>query len=381
MVSKLVNTLSSFGLTCLILMGLFVLTFAGTWAQIDEGLYEVQKRYFDSFYLIFELGWLRVPFPGGQLLLSLLFINLVVGGIVRIKKSNSRIGILTTHVGILMLLSGGFIEYYFSHEGSMALFEGDQSSEYRSYHHWEIAVIEDLGGGEFEEHLIPYNQFVSSNLAREVTFSSGSLPFDLVVSGYLPNCSVVAAGHGSTDPKGFRLRSKRRNMKTELDLAGHQLVLREKESGKIHETILWSGSRYPYVVEISGRTWGVELRKQLWRLPFEVHLDKFIRVLHPRTGMAKSFESEITKISGDDSQKIKISMNEPLRHEGYVMYQESWGPEGAGPDDRLFSQFAVSRNPADQWPLYACLVIVVGLLLHFSLKLLRYIRAEARAQA
>jgi hypothetical protein len=43
----------------------------------------------------------------------------------------------------------------------------------------------------------------------------------------------------------------------------------------------------------------------------------------------------------------------------------------------LFSTFAVVRNPADQFPLYACIVIATGLVLHFTRKLLRHIRLEA----
>jgi hypothetical protein len=39
----------------------------------------------------------------------------------------------------------------------------------------------------------------------------------------------------------------------------------------------------------------------------------------------------------------------------------------------------VVQNPADQYPLYACIVIALGLALHYSRKLLRHIRAEARA--
>jgi hypothetical protein len=36
------------------------------------------------------------------------------------------------------------------------------------------------------------------------------------------------------------------------------------------------------------------------------------------------------------------------------------------------------RNPADQYPLYACIVIATGMILHFGRKLTRYIRVEAK---
>jgi hypothetical protein len=74
-------------------------------------------------------------------------------------------------------------------------------------------------------------------------------------------------------------------------------------------------------------------------------------------------------------------MNEPLRHEGYTFYQSSWGPQGSSPDARLFSVFAVVNNPSDRVPLIACIIIALGLLYHFGLKLFRHVRAEARKAA
>ena len=45
---------------------------------------------------------------------------------------------------------------------------------------------------------------------------------------------------------------------------------------------------------------------------------------------------------------------------------------------REYSVFAVVRNPADQWPKYACYVIGIGLVLHFGMKLAAYLRSRAR---
>lgn len=71
-------------------------------------------------------------------------------------------------------------------------------------------------------------------------------------------------------------------------------------------------------------------------------------------------------------------MNEPLRYEGFTLFQSGWGPQNAGPGEPLFSTFSVVNNPADQWPLYSCLVISAGLLIHFLQKLFSYLRAENR---
>jgi hypothetical protein len=59
-----------------------------------------------------------------------------------------------------------------------------------------------------------------------------------------------------------------------------------------------------------------------------------------------------------------------------VLFQSSWGPPNARPGERLFSVFSVVRNPSDHWPLYSCIVIGVGLLIAFTQKLMKYVRAQ-----
>ena len=78
---------------------------------------------------------------------------------------------------------------------------------------------------------------------------------------------------------------------------------------------------------------------------------------------------------------MKIEMNRPLRDQGLVLYQASWGPANARPGTPLFSTLSVVRNPADQWPTWACLVIFLGLVIHFGRRLWIYVRRETRKLA
>jgi hypothetical protein len=92
--------------------------------------------------------------------------------------------------------------------------------------------------------------------------------------------------------------------------------------------------------------------------------------------MPKSFSSAVTIAEAGTRRQVTISMNEPLRQEGLVLYQASWGPSNARPGDPLFSTLAVVRNPADRYPLYACIVIATGLVLHFARRLVRHVRSQ-----
>ena len=208
------------------------------------------------------------------------------------------------------------------------------------------------------------------------------LPFDLTVTKAFGNCSVHAASpghsHGSTAVvDGFSIHPLPREMKSEYDTAGAYVTLREKVSGAEHAAILWGRNWYPFNVNVEGRRWTVDLHHRRWTVPFTVVLDDFRKEDHPGLNMARSFESDITKIEKGVPQRINISMNEPLRHEGYVLFQSGWGPPDAPPGSRLYSDFSVVRNPADQVPLYACIIIAMGLLLHFCRRLYRHVRIEA----
>ena len=110
-------------------------------------------------------------------------------------------------------------------------------------------------------------------------------------------------------------------------------------------------------------------------MPFSIRLTDFAG-RHPGLSMAKSFESDVVKVENGTEQKVLIKMNEPLRHEGLVLFQSSFNQQ---PGEREVSIFSVVHNPSDFWPLYACIVIGVGLLITFLPKLLKFVRAEPGA--
>jgi len=79
----MIKFLSSTRITVVCLFLLFILTFWGTIAQVQQGLYAAQDRFFNSFYFL-AAGW--IPFPGAQLVLWVLFVNLICMVILTYKK-------------------------------------------------------------------------------------------------------------------------------------------------------------------------------------------------------------------------------------------------------------------------------------------------------
>jgi hypothetical protein len=163
----------------------------------------------------------------------------------------------------------------------------------------------------------------------------------------------------------------------EANIAGAHLQVTDIRSGAVHEGIVWAAQAQPWTVRCAGRDFLLDLRRERHLLPFSIRLDEFTKLDHPGTAMPRSFESEVTLMEAESERAVRISMNEPLRSQGLVVYQASYGPQGAPSRARLFSTFAIVRNPADQLPLYACIVIATGLLLHFGRKLRLRLRAQA----
>ena len=380
----IVDALSSLWLSCVLLVLLALLTWLGTLYQVEHGLFAAQVKYFDSLFLVHQAGSIAIPLPGGTLVMGILFVNLVFGGIVRMRKTKATLGILVTHIGILMLIAAGFVKAYYSEDGHVTLYEGQRSNLFESYHHWEVAVTEPLPSGEVRESVAAQEDFVAAAPGQPAILRGGSLPFDVEMSRFYPPCDVFPKGPmvGSDVPvvDGFFLQARPLEKDNEANVAGAYVTLIGRD-GQRREAILHGASRAPLTVEYDGRRFGVALRREQWVMPFTVALENFEKEDHPRMMMPKSFSSDVVVVEDSSERKVKISMNEPLRQEGLVLYQASWGPSNARPGDRLFSTLAVVRNPADQYPLYACIVIAIGLVMHFSLKLRKHIRHEAEKAA
>lgn len=393
MFPKIFAALSSYWLAIACLLGLFWLTLVGTISQRegDLGLYASQVKYFESWLVLHQVAgpWslgdrefaLLVPFPGGQTLMLLLGINLICGGFIRFRYSWKRIGVTITHVGILMMLAAGFVKYRWGDEGALRLWEGETGDEYVSYHEWEIAISERLPEGKVKEHLIPGERFMRLGKQRTATFTSPELPFEVTVSRVLQNARAVAAGRFANPDNpvvdGVFLQELTASASNEVNMLGLYATFVGKTERTREEAILTGDAFVPYVLELGGKAFGVDLRKKRYRMPFAVRLDRFVHELHPRTMQDKSFESYVTQVMGGTERKVHIEMNSPLRHDGLVLFQSGWGPQDTeGSGGRYYSVFAVVRNPSDQWPLISCLVITLGLLVHFGMKLGRYVARE-----
>ena len=374
---SILDFFSSLGLSCALLILLALLTYLGTIDQVENGLFEAQKKYFESFVVPNAIG--PFPLPGAYLVMGALFVNLVLGGIVRIRKSWATAGIIVGHMGILMMLGAGLVKYHWSKEGHVTLYEGQSKSEFESYYDWELVVLEPTERGTTREHPIAPADVASATGAAGRVFRDPTLPFELQVSNYMRNCRPMRKGPmfdvDVPVVDGWFLNAMPLDKEAEQNVPGVYVSARTSD-GTNTTGVVWGLSDEPLKATFGGKPYSLVLRRQRFPMPFTVRLDKFTKENQPRMDMPKLFSSDVSVSEPQGTRAVKISMNEPLRDKGLVLYQASWGPSNAKPGDPLFSTLAVVSNPSDQWPLYSCIVIAAGMLLHFTRKLVRHVRLE-----
>ena len=103
----------------------------------------------------------------------------------------------------------------------------------------------------------------------------------------------------------------------------------------------------------------------------ELNLIRFTPEFYPGTMKPKSFESEVIVIDGEGRGiPVHIRMNEPLRTHGWTLYQMSWGMQG----NDYVSILSASSNPFEQGPKWASYLIALGLVWHFGMVFIRYVK-------
>jgi hypothetical protein len=375
----LFRLLSSYGLAGIILVLLTLLTYLGTLAQVEMGLYAAVQRYFASWIVLHPLpGGLIVPLPGVALLLVLLSINILLGAMIRLRRDPSSIGLFVVHGGILFMLAGGLATWWFGIEGQMTLAEGQTSSRFQSYHTWELAVTDTSPEGKNIEFTIPEATLKGVQNGGSPLAIDLGLPFSIRAERYYVNANVMPKGPNFEAPTpvvdGFFIQPLARDPQIERNMPALYANLIDAGTGAATPEILWGNSVQPLAVSYGGRTFTLELRHTTWNLPFALRLEKFTREFHPNTRQPRKFASDVVRIEDGSERPVHIRMNEPLRSEGYVFFQASYIEDPN--TGRMMSTLAVTKNPSDQWPLYACIIITAGMLLHFGVRLTGYLRRE-----
>jgi len=391
----LIDTLASLKLTVLLLILSMILILLGTLEQVHWGIWHVQKVYFSSwlcFYPMDPTAPLQIPLPAGFTLGALLIINLAFAHVRHFKATTAKIGNLMIHAGLLLLLGGGFVTAIYQEESAMIIPEGEQRNYSEAFREFEIALVQKSAASDA---VVAIPDSILRDIAAKKAPSSVELPgtpYTLVVQTYHPNAMLRAK---SQMPDGLALKATQGiGARTELaykplpesyddnkpnaPTAIVELKTKDKSLGTWALNLNLTESFDAQTFEDAGKTYELSLRRTRYYVPFTVQLDKFTHEKYPGTETPKRFASDVTLKEGASSFPFNISMNQPLRHAGLTFFQSSFGNTKEG---KNLSVLQVVRNPGWLIPYISVALMSLGLVWHFGVSLLRFLRGRAAKAA
>ena len=370
--TRLWKIITSFELTIVSLALLMALVFLCTLAQVHLGTLGAVNAYMRSFIVWWQPQSMNISipvFPGGTLVGMALVVNLTASTIKRLAFTWQKAGLWIVHIGLILLIAGEFATGAFQVDTSMAIEVGQTVNFVESPRSMELAVIDTTDPAYDDVYSIP-----EATLAREGTVAIPGTPLAIRVRKFFRNANLSALGQG--DPPSMATAGVGPGVK----VVGAPAVTRDEEinhttafiepiaGGRSFGTWLVStdlGAPQGFTYE--GRSYRLLVRPRRIYLPYAITLKKFSHDVYPGTDIPKNFSSliHLSNPGTGEERDVLIYMNQPMRYDGKAFYQASFGK-----GDTL-SILQVVGNPGWLIPYISCVLVTIGLLVHFGITLRR----------
>ncbi len=342
---------------------LMTLVFVGTVEQKDIGLFAAQNKYFSSTIIWFY----SLPLPGGLLTMTVLSINLFSFFLKPNIWNKNKLGVLTVHIGALILLIGSGITNIFSKEGNMVIIENEKSNYMHSFYYKEFTIL-NLDEYQDSIEVINFNEKLLSN---NQILEYPNLPFQIKIENYFINSKIESRKNNAITPlRGdaikFELKEKFPEKEMNKNISGIMYQIISNDDAANGYYIYQLEQKMPEIITINKMNYALLLRPERTYLPFEIKLSDFQKTMHPGTNIAKSFSSEIFLIEKETSRRILIEMNAPLRYKGYTLYQASFAELK---DGRQATVLAVVQNYGRLFPYISSIIMCIGVLLQMIIRI------------
>lgn len=372
-----------------------VLVFWGTLAQVDQGIFTVVQKYFRNPFIVWvplkvvffnnDILPGSIPFPGGWLIGGVMLVNLLAAHAIRFKLNWARAGIFMIHIGIIIMMLGELITGLYQVEGNIVIPKGQSSNTLIHPGTAELAIIKTIDAKKDQVVAIPI-RFLKEPGA---IVDDPAAPFKIEVVDHMvntllknrrPNDRNIANRGLGLD---FIAKSIPEFSGVDPNQKHDQPSVYLKLTGRDGKNLgIWMFSVHPAVdtqwVDPKGNgnkdeMYQVQLRfKETVRPEFSMHLTEFTHDVYPGTNTPKNFHSYIDLTDSAGTRKVEIYMNSPLYYNGETYYQASFNTDPT--TGRATSTvLQVVRNPGWIMPYLSCLIVGVGLLVHFGQTLYRFL--------
>ncbi|WP_243383114.1 cytochrome c biogenesis protein ResB [Geothrix alkalitolerans] len=372
--SRIWKFFKSFQLTIVLLACLMALVVLCTLAQVEMGTQGAVNAYMRSFFVKRQVSFLPFPlpvFPGGGLVGLLLTLNLIAKTL-DIQRSWTKAGMWLVHAGLVILFAGEFVAGMMQVDTNMSIEVGQTVNYVQSYKNMELAVIDITDPTWDEVYSVP-----DTLLAKGGSIAIPDTPLTLNVKRYYPNSEL------SNLPPGAPPSLATAGIGPGISVVERPTVTNDNElnTGSVFVEPVAGGRSYgvwlasmalgaPQSFTHEGHTYLLTMRLRRQYLPYAFTLKQFRHDVYPGTDIPKNFSSlvQVVNPSRNESREVLIYMNQPLRYEGKTFYQASFGK-----NDTL-SVLSVVENPGWLLPYVSCVLVSLGLLVHFAIVLRRSLK-------
>jgi len=376
---KVWDLLTSLKLTIVCLTLLMLLVVACTLAQVQLGTVAAVNLYMRSFLVWWQVpgtSWSIAIFPGGATVGLVLMLNLAAAQGQRLERSWKKAGIWIVHAGLILLFVGEFVTGVFQVETQLAIEEGQTVNYVEAPRQHELAVIDVTDPAWDVVHSVP-----EGLLADGGVVPLPGTPVALRVRRYWENAQLAMPGPGFQPVANMgvgagvmvqALRPVSSDDRSNLPAA----VVEPVAGGRSYGFWLVSGQLgAPQQFIHEGRTYSLAMRPRRQYLPYSMTLKKFSHDVYEGTNIPKNFSSlvHLSNPGKGEARDVLIFMNQPLRYGGKAFYQASFGK-----NDTL-SILQVVENPGWLLPYISCVLVGLGLMVHFGISLRRALRRRSAA--
>ncbi|MFO1063410.1 MAG: cytochrome c biogenesis protein CcsA [Pirellulales bacterium] len=304
-------------------------------------------------------------------------------------------GNVLIHVGIALLMLGQFIFGDRQIEQHMSLIEGESSNLVFRMDEVELAVIDTSDPKVDHVKAIPQSWLERYN-ASEQPIDAEPLPFRIRIAKWMPNslirplqgtaASIATAGIGTT--MTAELRKPNGGVNSETNVASVYVELLDKQSNKSLGTYLLTQylndqkqlfkdapTDQNESVTVDGKTYALGLRFRREYKPYQVFLEDVERKNYEVSDRPRDYSSHVVIRDGNGGSDFRghIWMNNPVRYRNETFYQSKYDqvqrPDGSQVE---MTGLQVVENSGWVIPYVSCMLVLLGMISHFSGTFLRF---------
>jgi len=386
--STIWDVITALKLTTLCLAILMVLVMACTLDQVSLGTWGAVEVYMRAWIVWrplpgplarpFGLEGTPVPlFPGGALVGAVLMVNLVAAQGRRLELSWKKAGIWIVHAGLILLFVGEFITGVYQVDAYMEIQEGQTVDFVESHRDHELVVTDVTDPSHDEVFGLPQGL-----LAREEAVPLPGTPVTIKVHRFFRNAQLSSRAAGAPpSPATMGVGPgvtvvERPAVSRDEDVNQTSAYVEPLAGGLSQGTWLVSVALgAPQSFEHEGRTYTLAMRPRRWYLPYSLSLKEFRHDVYEGTNIPKNFSSlvQLKDPGRREDREVLIYMNQPLRHDGKAFYQSSYKGD-------TVTILQVVSNPGWLLPYISCILVGIGLIVHFGIALRRGLRRRVDVQ-